>query len=124
MRIIKNILIFALSTMIIIGGAWYMTKDPKVDPTLNSLLNIKSIKESTDDILNETGVTSEDDIKFKVEDKTIMIHYGKHKFRIRREDVNDPEILAKLNKLGLSIKVNNNGIYLIKYNGERIKELA
>lgn len=124
MKIFLKVLIFVASTSIIMFGAWYMTKDPKIDPTLKSVLQIKAVANQTKDLLNETGVKSAADVTFKLEDDNIIFHYGKHKFKIKQSQVSTPEFIGYLKKLKLKIEKTDNGAYIIRYDGTIIEEIV
>lgn len=113
-----------MSTSILLGGVWYMTKDPHVDPTLTSLLELDAIRKNARDVLNETGVTSADDIKYKVEEKRVMFIYGKHKFAVAKEDLMSSEFIEKFNKLKLDVTVTKSDKIIVKYDGVRVKEIV
>ena len=101
-----------------------MTKDPKIDPTLKSVLQIKAVANQTKDLLNETGVKSAADVTFKLEDDNIIFHYGKHKFKIKQSQVSTPEFIGYLKKLKLKIEKTDNGAYIIRYDGTIIEEIV
>lgn len=102
-----------------------MAEGPKTDVTLESLLNVKAIKEQTQDVLNETGVTSEDDITYEITDSsTIQVHYGKHKFNIKIKQLTSPDLKEKLRKLGLTYTLKEDGsIASFKYNNKLINQV-
>lgn len=124
MKTFLKFIIFIMSTSILLGGVWYMTKDPHVDPTLTSLLELDAIRKNARDVLNETGVTSADDIKYKVEEKRVMFIYGKHKFAVAKEDLMSSEFIEKFNKLKLDVTVTKSDKIIVKYDGVRVKEIV
>lgn len=124
MKTFLKLIIFIMSTSILLGGVWYMTKDPHVDPTLTSLLELDAIRKNARDVLNETGVTSADDIKYKVEEKRVMFIYGKHKFAVAKEDLMSSEFIEKFNKLKLDVTVTKSDKIIVKYDGVRVKEIV
>lgn len=124
MKTFLKLIIFIMATSILLGGIWFMTKEPHVDPTLSSLLDLDAIRKSTKDVLNETGVTSSEDIKYKVEDKRVMFIYGKHKFAVQKDDILSPEFIEKFKKLNLDVKMTKDGRVVVKYDGVRVKEIA
>lgn len=124
MKSVGRIIVVIISIVIILAGTWFMTREPRVDPTLSSLLQLDGIRKNTGDVLNETGVKSVDDIKFKVKEKKIEFYYGKHLFYVAKDDINTKEFQEKFAKLGLDVKLGNNGNVIVKYDKQLVKEIV
>lgn len=124
MKTFLKLIVFIICTSILMFGVWFMTKDPVVDPTLESLLQIDSIRKNTKDVLNETGVNSADDITYKVEEKKVVFHYGKHKFSVNKDDIRSSDFVDRFKKLNLEVNMTKDGKVTVKYDGTRVKEVV
>lgn len=103
---------------------WFQSQDEKVDPVLKTI--VSSYWSETDgkiyDPTNSLGVNGKNDVSFTGNDKELTIQYGKMQFKVRLDGDQGHEATGYLSKLGLQIQKAPDGQWIVKYNGEAVKQ--
>lgn len=113
--------------LILLAGGYYYMNTIFVDQDYNALNMIRSRIDGRNRLIdydNEIGVESIEDIGFKVKDNKIYLTYGKVQFELGDKELLDKDFLTGLKQIGIEIKRNSKGEYILYYWGEKVQKWA
>lgn len=107
--------------LILLGVYWYVDTNTVSDPyaSINLIKSKINGRGELQDYDNEIGVTSIDDIGYKMKDGKIQIHYGKIVIIVGKDELKSKDFNRALLDVGIEIK-KKKGTYHVYYKGEEI----